>query len=336
MSKANELLEAHLQFELEQFTGKNLVSGLKEELSAAYQWLGKIKISDIFSAEQVKESLRKNVMDVPVPDEARVFIRKCEENTYEYMKDHETRWEEVLPKRMYDKFTEQTEIRRKLRKEFIHEMLNVPIYARMISDVVYSNLKEFALMENPVAKKIPGASKLLNMGKNFIGDNLSGLEASLEKNIKQFIEKQINTSIRQSEDFLNRELDGELYRKLTDDLWKNFHSLKIHKGMEKIRPDLLDELEPVIKEFWDSFRVTPLCFEVASGWIDVYFKDYGNRTIQSLLTDVGWDEARVLAEGTHWAIPVLEKAVESGYVSERLRHRLEKFYKSKAAKELLK
>ena len=334
---AEKLLEAHVQYQLNAFGNANLEKNLRKDLNALYLWLGDVTIADVVSQEMCLEGIKRHLVEGPPPPKViQELVKECGDKVYKYLKSNQVQVKDVLSKARMTQMTQRSEPRKKLRKKVIHAALNISLYADLISEVMYTSMKEFMLSENPLAKKIPAAGKLLKMGKNFVSQNFSGLEAGLEKNIKSFILRQIQDSIKQSEEFLNETLDSDFYEKLIEEVWQKVSKAKISSFMKVSGRPLVEETEPLIEGLFEDIRKNPITWELINEIVGHLYKKLGDRTVQSFLKeDLGWTQQRSVDEATQWVLPIFQKAIATGFIEERLRVHLEKFYQSPAATKIL-
>ncbi|MGK5094890.1 hypothetical protein WDW89_23130 [Deltaproteobacteria bacterium TL4] len=334
--KATKFLEAHVQYELGQLQGDSLIRGIEEEVGAVYDWLKEVTLNDLSSPDKVMAFVKDRILSTSILPEIKELLRDLGKGVYDYFKENGTVVENILSRELYDQASEQSEAKKRVRRELIHEALNSKVYGRFLTDILYNNTKEFMLTGNPISKKLPGASKLLKFGQNFVKENLAGFEESAEKMIKEFIEKQIGVSIKQSEEFLNRGLDSDLMDIGKEEVWRQTSPLKLYRIMDTVGTDNLDESEEVVEAYWEEARKDPLLLDLITVCVNVYFTKNGERSLQAVIEDSGLSREEIIGEGKRFAIPAIEKAMESGFLKERITARLEKFYYSKSALDLLK
>ena len=61
-----KFMEAHVRHELSRFKSKKFRETLREEATAVFQWIKKITLREIISAEQVIGLIERNVVDMPI------------------------------------------------------------------------------------------------------------------------------------------------------------------------------------------------------------------------------------------------------------------------------
>jgi len=62
----SKILEAHVAHELKRFKREGYKKTIKEEVAAAFEWIKKIKLKDVITAEQIIGMIERNVVELPV------------------------------------------------------------------------------------------------------------------------------------------------------------------------------------------------------------------------------------------------------------------------------
>ena len=336
MTPAQKLLEAHIQYELNLLNEDNIAKTLETEFNAVYDWFKTIKLQEISSPEQILEGVQRQFVETTVAEEWFELLKACDDTTYKYMNTNNVVLSMVLSRELFDQVMQPTEAKQEFRKKIVHQLVNSTIYTRLISDLLYTSLKNFMLSEdNVVTKRIPGASKILKFGQNFVNQNFAGVEENVEKLIKDFINRQIQDAIRQSENFLNKGIDQELMNQWKAELWDNLSDYEVTQLMDAVRSGNLDATADVLAKAWDELRNSELMGDLASEWVNVFFKRYGKKSFQAVLKKFGLTKAKWVAEHTRQVTPALQYAVENGYLEERLRAHLKPFYFSEEVDAIL-
>ena len=334
-AKAKQLLDAHVKYELALFTGEALTETLHTEVEALYDWLEDVTLEDLSSVDEVVRIIKTHIFSRPIPDDLLEFVKETGGQIYAYMKENKVKGSDFISKKLFDQLTEQTDAKRRVRQQALKKILNMSLYGKLLSEVLFHSIKDFMTTENPIAKKIPGASKFFKMGQDFVSHNFGGLEAGVEKNIKSFLEKQINVSVKQSEEFLNKGLDSDLYQTLLEEVWEIISEQELYKGMDIVGKESIEELEPLIKQVWEHLRRTSVLVDLVKVGVEAFFERYGSKELKTLFVENGWDKAKFSEEATRGLKPVFEKAVASGLIQKRLQAHLKKFYQSEELLNIL-
>lgn len=97
----------------------------------------------------------------------------------------------------------------------------------------------------------------------------------------------------------------------------------------------IEDFVVLIYEFWLRYRKTDFFRRVAEEAIDHFFQKYGQATLSAVIDDMGVDERMVTSEVLMLVGPMLDHAARSGALERGIRRRLEAFYRSSAAREVV-
>ncbi|MFN8500073.1 MAG: hypothetical protein U0641_19640 [Anaerolineae bacterium] len=320
------MLEAHVQYELKRLSRRNVKRTIREEVVAALDWLAEIKVNDLASAEQVMAAIRRNVIDRPLPDEFVAYIEENARLVYQFLAEDTTRSDEVVPREVYDSVIEILIGLKALRLRITHQIVSNSVYSMLISDVLYHGIKDFVLTENMLAKNIPGASSLVKLGRKSLNVAAPKLETGIDKQLVKFINANIQTTIAQSETFLDNTLDAPTMRKLGGEVWDANASRTMAEVCGDIDAAAVDAAIDVARQFWLHYRQTELFHALVAEIVEGFFERYGERDVRALLEEMGVTQDVILEEAYAFAIPVIERGLETGYLERRIRKRLGAFY----------
>ena len=70
------MLDAHVQFELDQWTGDRLPQTLAEEVSALARWLEVVQVDHLIPRARLDSVIQRYVCEVPLSDELLVMVEQ--------------------------------------------------------------------------------------------------------------------------------------------------------------------------------------------------------------------------------------------------------------------
>ena len=202
--------EAHLQHELNRFKGDSLKEAIEEEISALFEWFDEISLDDLITEDQITDFIDRNIIKAEIKDETVEYLTENLKAIFSYLEKNDSKIENLVSKDQYDKVVEDLIKLDGIRQELTSTFISSSVYTKLISDVLYNGIKDFMLSENALTKKIPGAASLLKVGQGLMSIAAPKLEESIDKKLLQFINKNIQATVRHSETFLNKALDKEL------------------------------------------------------------------------------------------------------------------------------
>lgn len=336
MNITTSMIEAHVQHELQLMTGQALEDSLSKELGAVWQWLNTATLETLIPLDLLKDGLSRNlIQQKQLPDYIKQQIQEGHGELQAILKEMNATINTLVSRQIFEGITAQTPSKTEMRRKLIHQFVNSAVYVRLLSEVLYSSTKNFLVNENPLAKKIPGASRFLEFGKNLVNQKFAGLEGNVEKVVKEFIERQLQESIKQSERFLNQGMDSELANQWRDEIWKQISNESLAELMELLGQENTKEAVQHFESMWQHWQNNGLLEKVVFGMVERFYAKQGSRSIASLLEDLGLDEARFVGELKLTLSQVIAQVVKSGLFEQRIRERLQSFYNSTAAQDLL-
>ncbi|MGB2774282.1 MAG: hypothetical protein WBF31_18375 [Anaerolineae bacterium] len=324
--KKDDLLEAHVRFELERLRGEKLPATLAEEVADVFAWLGHVRLHEVVSADQVVDWIGRNVIERPISPELVDEIRENVLFVHEFLTNDDARVASLLPRGVFDQLVDNIIGLEDLRREITHQVISSSVYGVLISNVLYRGIKAFVLTENALAKNIPGASSLLRMGQNALNAGAPTLGRSIDKQLLAFISANVQETILESETFLNTTLDARLMRKWSEEVWAANAETEMAELAGYVDTKSLEAMVQIGLNFWLHFRATPLFAELMAGLVRNFFRVHGEKDVRAWLAAMGVTQAIVTHEVTLLAAPVVKAALQSGYAEKRIRRRLDAFY----------
>ena len=157
MIDKQELLDAHVAFELRRWQAEALRRLITEEVEALYAWLATVRLNDVVQPAPVIAFFRRTVVELPISPEAVDSIRESVQVVFELLREDATPIEAIAPRVLYDRVVESAIGMEALRREVTHQVVTSPVYTTLLSNVLYQGIKGYVLSENAISRKIPGA-----------------------------------------------------------------------------------------------------------------------------------------------------------------------------------
>lgn len=320
------ILEAHVQYELKRWSGKKLKPTLQEEVTALLGWFEQVQVRDVLKATQILQSLRRNVVELPLSAELRALIKENVVVVYEFLQQDKTKVKDILPRKLFDEVVKNLIGLEELRHEVTHQVISSSVYSMLVSNVLYQGIKGFVLTENTLVKNIPGASAFVRLGQRALNAAAPTLEKGIDKQLVTFINGNIQETIYESETFLNKTLDAALITKLSDEVWTANAETEMTKLSGYLDAASLEVIVELVQNFWLHYRNTPLFYNLVRAVLHKFFLKHGKKNLRAFLEEMGITQEMILQETYQFAIPFVEKALDNGYLETRIRTRLDAFY----------
>ncbi|MGA8047977.1 MAG: hypothetical protein WCA30_17085 [Dermatophilaceae bacterium] len=324
------LLEAHVRFELERWSGEGLAAAVREEVDALYAWLGSVRLADLAPAEPVAASIASLVEQVPVTDETAAVLAELVTTTLHALADTDLRVRDLARREDVLAVAGAAARLDRLRAELIGALTASTAYRRLVAHVLYRGVKDYVLTENVLARRIPGASSLVRFGQRGLNTAAPGLEQAVDRQLSAFVEANIAETLRESRRYLEATLDARMVRVLAEEAWgqlaprrvSDLATLADDEDLERLSAELVALLDHTLR----SGRLTPL---VESAVRELLTRHADDRPAD-LLRDLGLGREEVTEELTRLVTPLMEQPAVQTFVEERVRARLTAFYASDA------
>lgn len=333
---ADKLLEAHVKHELSALKGAKLTKFLETEVDELLDYAGTVTLSQLVSAEQVMGVIQRIVvnmeLDAGIPELAGEMAAKVASAPVQA----DTTLGEILSREQAAAFVEEALELRQQRELFIAEIMAHPVYQELVSNVVYHGLVNYLYEDNLLTRSVPGVGSMMKFGKKVANKAVPGLDETFERRIKAWLSDSLPGLITRSEQFLQKALTDDELRDSVMAAWVSLEGTTIAELNEGLGDVRLQEFVVLGYEFWLNFRQTPYFEGCARAVVDHLYEKYGPVPVMDLLQDLGVTREVIATELKELALPMVDVLRKEGYLEALLRRRLGAFYRSAAAKKLLK
>jgi hypothetical protein len=331
----HQLLEAHIEHELNRFKDEAYKRTIEEEVTAVFEWVKKIKLKEVVTPEQIIGIIRRNVVELPVAGGVTELTGEMSQKVLASSQNKKTSLEDIFARKQYDDIVDKVGSLKTARNDLIHRLVTSSAYSQQISEVLFTGIKEYLLEENIIAKKVPGVSSLIRMGKFAVNKTMHSLEVAIENKVKSYIESNLESTIRRSEKSLINYFDETRIVDTGEEIWESIAETKLSKYFTAIDDNDMEDFIVIGYDFWLHFRKTKYFKGIYTELVKYFFKKYGDKELDVILEDIGVTREMVINELIEIVAPGIEKALSIGYLEERIRARLEDFYLSKKATALI-
>jgi uncharacterized membrane-anchored protein YjiN (DUF445 family) len=334
--KAQQLLDAHVAYSLAQLSGENLKTTVGREAGLAYQWLANQNTEDIAPKEKVKAILERLLQEISITEATQAYFESLYKAILDYVAKEDIEIDDLISEATWKRIVEKVIEQKDLRNELIHRLVSNKFYGEMLSEILYNSIKSFMQQSVPGSDK--GIGGLFNVGKGILGAALSGMEDTIDKNVKKFLSENINKTIRDSEKIIQSRLTDANIRKGADKLWEvlddiNFKELadKAKKYSSQGKESLGDISTAIIHDVRDSKALR----HIGDVVLDHFYNEYGQQKLGVIFNNLLITEDKVVREVTLAAEDIVGRMLATGYLEGRLREVLEKFYASDEVSKIL-
>ena len=332
---AKKLMEQHLKHELASFDEQVFMGWLQEESASAFNWLRSVKLNQLLSAEQIKDVIRRNVVERKIPGAIAEVAGEAATQLFSSETHLKTQLNEIISSGEYEEFVDKLLELQEQRNNALDLMIDLPIYKDLISDVIYQAIVRYIYDSNLFSKKVPGVSSLLKMGRAAVHKTAPKLEGALEENIKNYIADNLGFLLHESKTFLIDALTDEQLKTSAMALWDVIETKTLGEFQEGMNSLDLSEFIVLGYEFWLHFRESAYFKNRYEQVVEYLFEKYGDHPLSTLFDDFIITPDNLLEELELFAPKILETLKESGQLEALIKRRLENFYCSESALKCL-
>ncbi len=338
---SEQLLELHLQHELQRLSDEQIAKNLKEEIDAFFEFSNEIKLKELISEKALGELRSPHITPSEKIYESlgRIILA-----IYGHKIHEKTSPGDLIQKEHLENFFDQELGFDTLRHEILDGLLKSSMAQDIITDMLYSGISRYVEQSNEIAKKVPGAKAMIKVGKGFAKRAAPALEDQVEFRVKKTIQLILPEVIAQSEKMISGSINDEAISEFMLKMWDKLEGEPIAGAREYLTEEEISSYYEGVSGKIQSLRQDPENTQAMEDYIHVlyqaglksFYKDYGNKKLRVLLGDVGVDASLISELITPISGEVIENLKASGYLEARLRARLSNFYQGEAAQALLK
>jgi hypothetical protein len=339
---SDQLLELHVKHELQRLTSEQIEKDIKAEVDAFLELSSDIKLKELISSDQLIKNLNGAIRLEPNIDKS---IKKIVIAIYNDKRHEKTSLSNLIGDDELELLIDKALDLNIARNELIENALHNKLVKDVIADLLYSGISRYMAQGNAMAKKVPGAKTMMNIGKGFVNRAAPELEEKLEKQIKRYIGIALPELLAQSEKFIANSVSDEDIKEIVNEVWQALKEKPIAGFKEFISEGDVEEITELVLQ---QVHIDPnadgddnkdtnarYVMGLAETGIKAFYKEYGNKKLSILMKDLGLN-ADYINEQLAGVLPsIVETLKQSGLLEARLRERLENFYQSPAVQEVL-
>jgi hypothetical protein len=325
---AERLLDAHVAHELSQLRGPQLSGLVDRAVDALFEWIGEVKVDDVVTRAQIDSVIERYAIDLKISGAFTELAGEMSRLVVSSRLSDRTRVDDVLSPESFMQFADKLAGLEPLWRELLHRVVQSDAYAMLLSRTV----------ERSVLDALLGAAD--DPGKQTLIDGLLAklrplIAERIEPQLTVYVEKLIKQTIRRTEKRFVVALDIESLRGLIEEVWDGVAPLKLSEAFAFLSSHDLEDFVVLGYEFWLRYRKSSYFRGISRELVDHFFAKYGDETLLGLLDDLGVSASMVSAELRGFLGPVVERALATGFVEQRIRAHLEPFYRSDAVAGIL-
>lgn len=326
--KAQAMLDAHVAFTSGQLTGSGFGDLVEQHVDAALDDISDLKLGEVVSVDQVLATARFYASEMEIAAGIPELVGDISRELYNHPGHEETRLCDLISDKRFREFNKKISEMSELRRRIVHESVNNPVYADMIGDVLYHGIKNY-LADNPITKRIPGASSMMKLGKSVMD------MTNVEESLKKYINHNIKASLRESERFLLSHLTDKALRDLLEDTWSKIKRRRVSEFRNYVAEEDVEDAFVIGFEYWRELRESEYYQGLVDAGVRFFFSKYQDSTLLEVLDEMGVTRDMIVRDVMHYVPGVLATLNEKKLLDPMIRRILQPFYESDEAQKLL-
>lgn len=323
-----QLIDAQLDFLDQEFKQSETV---QTEFMQFYQWFRKQNLQDLWTSEAIHQLIQQQILNTPASSFLVQQIAEHIRFALVHPVNDSSQIADVIPVLTIDKIAQYVASKSGHRQRLIKSVVNNPAFAAMITQLIQHSIQDY--MDNSViAKSVPGVSRFMKMGKSVLE---SVTDSNLDHAIQHYLQKNVQKLTQMSESVLNQHFDDEKLYHFQANLWHKIKDLPLSVLKNYIEVQDLSLTVNLGHEIWDHLRQSDYLKQQVLDGVYAWYVRNQARPFDLLLRDLNIDEALVQQQLQQLLNPVIQKMIAEGYLKQRARHYLEKFYYSEKTQQIL-
>jgi hypothetical protein len=328
LSDPQAMLAAHVQFELDRWRGDAGAESLSTEVRAWWAWASALPLRDVLDEGAATAAAQRVLCDQPVTDELYDHLVAAVRRIHAQIADDATRVDELVDAGDFERLAAAVGEMTEVRTAIIEQITTSEVYSRLISHVLYNGIKSYVTSENLVTKRVPGASSLMKLGSSALGSAAPGLGKGIDRQLGGFVNANIAETMRDSQEYLQNALTPELIVDVAREVYGGAGSTKLSDIAELVPPQTVENLLAAAVDAMIHARSSDSFRELVRGTVAEFYDGNGSRPVGELIGDLGISRDGIMDAVLEVVAPVLQRAVDDGFLETRVRERLAAFYDS--------
>ncbi|MDA9912900.1 hypothetical protein N9D66_00400 [Candidatus Nanopelagicales bacterium] len=318
-----DMAQAHIDYEVQRWTGANLATSIQAEVAAALAHLNTVPIKDVLTDDVVERAIDlalASPADFPVTDVASAAFAAVQN----VLGQSQAGMSDVMSRGDYDRLVNAFIELKQIQRVVIEQVTASQAYSELISHVLYTGIKNYVLKESVVARRMPGASSLMRMGQHALSSAAPNMEKSIDRQLVGFVNANIQDSVRESRQYLATALDPELMRAVAGEFWDSNSDQPFSAAVGLVSGDSVSAIADAVDDIAATVRSSPVSRELLLALARDFLANHPDDSVTEFLAGFGLTQAVMDAAVTKWA-PILGPVSED-YVADRIRVEILGFY----------
>lgn len=325
-AKARQLLDAHVNFWLQELAPDRLAAIVHEEITYLYGELDRISLNEAVSAAKIRATAHRYALEMEIGGAIPELFGEIANLVYEHPAQYDTRVSDIFSSRIAQEFIEKVFESGSLLDQAVRQIQQSNPFKVFLADVVLLALKGYLLEQNKLLGTAPVIGAGLRRLRAFLDQRLPSLQDGIEEASHQLLERSIGNTLTLLDQLLEQGEYREQALAATLNLWDEISTWPVSRLRDFTSENDLQELMVLGYEFWREFRETDYLTSIIDAGVDFFFDKYGEDSLQKIISEMGVTYEMIESEILNYSADMARLALNQGIAETMLRRHLERFY----------
>lgn len=332
---ADRLLDAQVAFVVAEFSGPDAPAMLGAEVRDALDRAAEVPLADVVSREAVQATAHIVLDTVGGSAAVEAMVSQLLPVLRDLPAHEEHRLGDVVTWGAVEAIVDVLTRSQQLRDEVLRRLGQSPAVSALAMRFVTALVGDAVQQNRERAEKVPGMKSVLGMGDRAARTARGMAPRQLEKAVGGAADRGTQAAMDRVSRALVDTFDVDVVREAIMEVW-DLHAEDEIVGLQGyLAADDVEHVAASGHALWLDLRTTPWFAAVVDAGIEAFFEEYGDQPVASVLTAFDLDLDTIAAEVERHAPHMLDTLVRTGHVEAAVRRRLEPFFRSEVALDLL-
>ncbi|HSV39370.1 MAG TPA: hypothetical protein VLI04_11480 [Nocardioidaceae bacterium] len=331
---ADQLLDAAVQYVLDEVTGDRLHAVIARDVDDVLAVAEHLPLSGLVDAGEVKRVVRKLLASVPASTAASTLVEAGADVVYAGPGERFAA-EDLVAQDHVEQIVDEVLALAPLVERMLDELSDSPLVASLASRFVGRIVNDVLSANKAVAEKIPGLGGLMSLGAGAAGKVMGATEKQFEQLLGDTAGKGAVFAMRRLNKIVVDTLRDPMLRDAVLQVWEQQAGRPVTDLSSIASQDDVRRVAALIQEIVIAGAATEPVGGLVDALIDAFFTAYGSYPVNTLLDELDIDRADLVADLQSFIPPVVEAARADGRLEQLIRDRVEPFFRSDAVAGIL-
>ncbi len=332
---AERLLDAQVQFVLDELTGDTLVANIARDVDDVLAVAETLVVADTVDQDAVKQTARELVDQIGAGPIIAPMASAFSDAIYDLAANEKYHLGDVVDREPVVALFDQLLGMHTLHNRALDRLTESPLVANVASSFVNKIVSDFLASNREKAERLPGMGALLSVGDKAAARVRKATDRHLDQFIGDVAGRGAQYALKRTNNAIRELIRDAPLHEAAMELW-DLHADEPIAGLrEYLSRQEQRELVEIVHRIAETARNTEYFGHVLDECIDVFYERYGSHTVASLLPEVGLSRDQLIKDIRTYAPPIVEAAKRDGALANLIRQRLEPFFLSDSTLAIL-